>query len=148
MKKIASPKISIGFAIALVVLVINSIVAYQSINTAAKNGQAEIHSDEVLHELMQIELKLKDIEMGQREYALTNSNPAYLAARKSDIDRVRDRLKSLVALKSSPLTTKDPNLSRFVIEIDRHLDLLSATIDKRQAQILSPQSRIELSQSG
>jgi PAS domain S-box-containing protein len=45
MKSIASPKISIGFAAVLVVVIINAIVAYQSISTIAENNRliGEIH---------------------------------------------------------------------------------------------------------
>jgi PAS domain S-box-containing protein len=45
MKSIASPKISIGFAAALFVVVINAVVAYQSISTIAENNRSidQIH---------------------------------------------------------------------------------------------------------
>jgi PAS domain S-box-containing protein len=40
MKSIASPKVSIGFASALLVVIINAIVAYQSISTITENNQS------------------------------------------------------------------------------------------------------------
>jgi PAS domain S-box-containing protein len=45
MKSIASPKISIGFAAALFVVVINAVVAYQSISTISENNRSidQIH---------------------------------------------------------------------------------------------------------
>jgi PAS domain S-box-containing protein len=148
MKNIAISKISIGFAVTLVVLVVNSIVAYHSINAATKNNRAEIRSDEVLDILRQMLMTLKNVELGQREYFLTNNNPQYLAARKIDIDRLRKRVDRLVAIESELETTIDPGVSRFAKTIDRQLDNLVATIDKRQAQVLTPDTQVELSNSG
>ncbi len=148
MKNIAIPKISIGFAITLVVLVVNSIVAYQSIDAATKNNRAEIRSDEVIDILTQMLLTLKNVELGQREYFLTNSNPQYLAARKIDIDRLRERVDRLVAVKSESATAPDPGISRFAKNVNRQLDNLAATIDQRQAQVLAPTTQVTLSASG
>ncbi len=45
MKSIASPKVSIGFAAALVVVIVNAVAAYQSISTIAENNRSvdQIH---------------------------------------------------------------------------------------------------------
>jgi PAS domain S-box-containing protein len=45
MKSIASPKVSIGFAAAVIVVIVNAVVAYQSISTIAENNRSisEIH---------------------------------------------------------------------------------------------------------
>ena len=45
MKNITSGKVSIGFATTLFVLVINAVIAYQSISIVTENNRAEAASD-------------------------------------------------------------------------------------------------------
>jgi PAS domain S-box-containing protein len=143
MKTVTSSKVSIGFVATLLVLAVNAIVAYQSISRIAENNRLESHSDDIITVLGRMLWTLKDVEMGQREYELTN-NPQYLAAHRIDISKIRTQLKSLVALK--------PNWQQrgvtFEQKIDRHLRELSTTIDRRQAQVLTPANQIILSQGG
>jgi PAS domain S-box-containing protein len=161
MKNIASSKVSLGFATTLLVLVVNAVVAYQSISKITENNRWESHSDRVLAVLEKMLSTLKDVEMGQREYQLTN-NPQYLAAHRIDIVQIRTQLKLLVDLKSasieqSPLVqidlesqssaSKQPQLIPFRTTIDRQLNALIATIDRRQIRVLAPASQVLLSQS-
>jgi PAS domain S-box-containing protein len=146
MKNIAVGKVSIGFVITLFVLIANAVVAYQSISTIAENNRLTAHSDDVKTILEKMLSTLKDVEMGQREYFLTN-NPQYLAARRIDIIQIQTQLKSLVQLKSAD-RSKQQQQVRFEQPIDRHLNELIATIDRRQAQVLAPASQILLSESG
>jgi PAS domain S-box-containing protein len=143
MKNIASGRVSIGFAATLLVLILNAIVAYQSISTIAENNRLETHSDDVRTVLGTMLSALKNIEMGQREYLLTN-NPQYLAAHRIDIAQIRTQLKLLVGLKPGGKSV----VAAFETTIDRHLDELSTTIDRRQAQILAPARQIVLSEGG
>ncbi|AFY95818.1 ATP-binding protein [Chamaesiphon minutus] len=158
MKNIASGKVSIGFAATLFVLAINAVLAYQSITTISRNSHAEVCSDRIITILEQMVSSLKDVERGQREYLLTN-NPQYLAAHRIDINQIRNKLKSLVKLKSDlnqPLMrvgTNDPSVQKqqiidFEQKIDRNLDELVTTIDRRQAAVLTPARQLVLSQQG
>ena len=143
MKTVTSSKVSIGFVATLLVLAVNAVVAYQSISTIAENSRLEFRSDDIITVLGRMLLALKDVEMGQREYELTN-NPQYLAARRIDISRIRTQLKLLVDLKPH---RQEPRVN-FETTIDRHLSDLSTTIDRRQAQVLTPANQIVLSQGG
>ncbi|PSB54175.1 GAF domain-containing protein [Chamaesiphon polymorphus] len=158
MKNIASGKVSIGFAATLFVLVINAVLAYQSITTISENNRAEVYNDRILATLAQMLSSLKDVERGQREYLLTNE-PQYLAAHRIDISQIRAKLKLLVNLKSDlnqPLPrvgTSDPGAQKqqiiaFEQTIERNLDELLTTIDKRQAAVLTPARQLVLSQQG
>lgn len=158
MKNIASGKVSIGFAATLFVLVINAVLAYQSITTIAENNRAEVYTDRILTTLEQMLSSLKDIERGQREYLLTKE-PQYLAAHQIDINQIRTKLKLLVKLKSDlnqPLPhvgTSSPSAQKqqivaFEQKIVQNLDELVTTIDKRQAAVLAPARQLVLSQQG
>jgi PAS domain S-box-containing protein len=143
MKNIVSGKVSIGFAATLLVLGINAVVAYQSISTITENNRLESHGDEIITVLGEILSTLKDVEMGQREYQLTN-NPQYLAAHRIDLVKIRTHLKLLVDLKPHP----QPQVVPFETTIARYLSELNASIDRRQAQVLTPASQIISSQGG
>ena len=142
MKNIALGKVSIGFITTLLVLIVNAIVAYQSVSAITENNRLKSHSDDVLTVLEKMLSTLKNVEMGQREYLLTN-NPQYLAAHRIDITQIRAQLKILTELKS-----KQQPLASLETGIDRHLDELIDTIDRRQAQVLTPPGRVVLAQSG
>ena len=142
MKNIASAKVSIGFVSTLLVLLVNAAVAYQSISTIAANNRSATNSAQVLAILEKMLSALKDIETGQREYSLTN-NSQYLGARRIDIAQLRSQVKLLVQTKSSA----DPKLS-WETQIVRLLDDLAATIDGRQAQVLTPARQVVLTEQG
>ncbi len=142
MKHITSSKVPIGFATTLLVLVINAIVAYQSMDTITNNNRAAIYSDNVLNVLVKMLSILKDVELGQREYLLTD-NPQYLAAHRIDIAQIRTQLNLLTDLKSARLQPVT-----FGTQIDRQLNVLVETIDRRQARVLVPARQLELSQRG
>ncbi|MCY7335298.1 MAG: GAF domain-containing protein [Chamaesiphon sp.] len=141
MKHVTSGKVSIGFATTLLVLVISTVVAYQSISIVTENNRSEVYSNSVLNVLGRILSTLKDVEIGQREYLLT-SNPQSLAAHQIDIAQIRTQLSLLADLKSTR-----QQLVPFEHDINRHLSELIATIEPRQLQALTP-ARQELSQRG
>ena len=148
MKNNASGKVSIGFVSALVVLVVNAVVAYQSISKISENNRSAIYSADVVKILEQMLSTLKDVEAGQREYLLTDK-PQYLSARRIDITRLQTQLKSLVELKSGS-TTLAQGLppTAWEQQIASSLAALTMTIDRRQAQVLTPARQIVLSQQG
>jgi PAS domain S-box-containing protein len=142
MKNITSSKVSIGFVAALLLLAANAIIAYQSISTIAENNRSETHHGKTIDILGTMLSILKNVEMGQREYFLTN-NPQYLAAHRIDIAQIGIQSKLL-----ADLNAERQQLVAIKTRIDRHLSELTATIDKRQAQVLTPASQIVASQSG
>jgi PAS domain S-box-containing protein len=136
MKNIASTKVSIGFATTLLVLAITAIVAHQNITKISNNNRAESQCDDVITVLGKMLMTLKDVEIGEREYLLTN-NPKSLAVHRSEIARLRTQLTSLVALKSQagqPVA--------FEASIDRDLNELSAKIDDPVSR-LPPQPKVD-----
>ena len=139
MKHVTPGKVSIGFLTTLLVLVINIVVAYQSISIVTENNRAEVYSQRILNVLGRILSTLKDVEIGQREYLLTN-NPQSLAAHRSDIAQIRTQLSLLADLKSTR-----QQLVPFEQDINRHLSELIATIEPRQLEASTP-ARQELSQ--
>jgi PAS domain S-box-containing protein len=100
MKTVTSPNVLIGFAITLALLILNTLTVSHNITKIEKNERAAAHSNDVLNVLMTISLDLKDAEISQWEYWLTN-NPYYLQwDRQSNVDRIRTHLKSLQDLKT------------------------------------------------
>ncbi|WP_295619373.1 GAF domain-containing protein [Chamaesiphon sp. GL140_3_metabinner_50] len=153
MKNIASTKVSIGFISTILVLVASAVVAYNSINSVAENNRSTIASGRILTMLEKMISTLNNVEIGQREYALTN-NPQYLTARRIDIDRLREQSKSLVQLKSDPARSAlsnapmSPQLTELEQTFDLHLNELAATIASRQSRVLTPARQIVLTQQG
>ena len=145
MKNIASAKVSIGFVSTLVVLVVNAVVAYESITKIAENNRSVTACTRVLIHLEQLLSTLKDVEIGQREYLLT-SNPKYLEAHRVDRDRLRTQLASLVKLKSEPTVTATATEAQWQQQIAQSLATLATTIDELQTRGLTPARQIALSQ--
>ena len=141
MKHVTSGKVSIEFAATLLVLVINTIVAYQSISIVTENNRAEVYSNSILNVLGRILSTLKDVEIGQWEYLVT-SNPQSLAAHRIDIAQIRTQLSLLADLKSPR-----QQLVPFEQNINRHLSELIETIEPR-VQALTPARQLQLSQQG
>jgi PAS domain S-box-containing protein len=100
MKTVTSPNVLIGFAVTLALLILNTFTASQNIAKIEANDRETAHSNDVLNVLNTISLDLKDAEISQWEYWLTN-NPYYLQwDRQSNVDRIRTHLKSLQDLKT------------------------------------------------
>jgi PAS domain S-box-containing protein len=155
MKNIASPRVSIGFIATLAVLILNGVVAYQSINKIAENNRSVTYTNRALTILEEILSTLKNVDSGQRAYLLTNK-PQYLAAHRIDIVQIRTQLKLLANLNTDSTSTDSSNkvsltsspLDLSKMQIDRALSELLATIDLRQPQVLTPARQNELSQQG
>ncbi len=152
MKNITSAKVSIGFVSTLLVLVANAVVAYHSINSISENNRSATSSERILTLLEKMISTLTNVEIGQREYILTD-NPQYLAARRIDIAQLREQSKSLVKLKSdlarsgsSAALVRSPQPIELEQKFDRHLNELAATIEARQSRVLTPARQVVLSQ--
>jgi PAS domain S-box-containing protein len=155
MKNITSPRVSIGFIATLLVLILNGVVAYQSISKIAENNRSATYTDRLLTILKNMLSTLKNVESGQREYLLTN-NPQYLAAHRIDVVEIRTQLKSIEALNAdsaqpnsrSKVSSKSSPLDLAKTQIDRSLSELLTTIDRRQPQVLTLVQQNQLSQQG
>jgi PAS domain S-box-containing protein len=137
MKKFISPRVSIGFAITLIVSIVNICFACQRIATITENTRGSTHHERALDITCIMLAALKDYEMGQQRYLLTN-NSQYLASHRIDLVQIHVQLRSLEELKL------DPNkLVPFKQEIERKLKELTTTIDA-QAQRLSQDRKVQL----
>jgi PAS domain S-box-containing protein len=128
MKKFISPRVSIGFAITLIVSIVNVGFACQRIATITENIRSATQHDRVLDTICIMLAALKDYEMGQQRYLLTN-NLQYLSAHRVDLSRIRIQLKSLAETKLDV-----HKLVPFEQEIDRELKELTAIIERQQLQ--------------
>jgi CHASE3 domain sensor protein len=128
MKNFISPRVSIGFAITLIVSIVNVCFACQRIATITDNTRSATQHDRVLDTVCIMLAALKDYEMGQQRYLLTN-NLQYLAAHRVDLVRIRIQLKSLAAVKLDV-----HKLVPFEQEIDRELTELTAIIERHDRQ--------------
>ncbi len=142
MKNLTFSHVSLGFAATLLVLVLNAGVAYQSISTISENNRLESHCDDVLDVVDRMLDALKNVQLGQREYLLTN-NPQYLESHRIDLTQLHDRLKSLEELKFDR-----QKLQPFEAKIESKLSELTETIDGRQIQPLTNAKQVDLSERG
>jgi len=71
MKWNVGTKIGLGFAITLVIFVIAAFVSYRGIAEMSAASEWRRHTYDVLAQIAQLELQLKDLEGGPRTYALT-----------------------------------------------------------------------------
>jgi PAS domain S-box-containing protein len=142
MKNLTFPHLWLGFVATLLVLVLNAGVAYQSISKIAENNRLEVNSDNVVDIVGDMLDTLKDLQLGQREYLLTN-NPQYLDAHRVDLSRLREQLNLL-----SELDLSAQRLEPFRNTIERKSKELIDTIDKRQQTPLTSARAAELSQQG
>lgn len=134
MKKFISPRVSIGFAITLIVSIANVGFASQRIATIAENTQSATQHDRVLDIICVMLAALKDYEMGQQRYLLTN-NVQYLGSHRVDLARIRIQIKSLAEVKLDA-----HKLVPFKQAIDRNLNELTTIIDGQQRQLPIPNS--------
>ncbi len=119
MKNITLPKVSIGFAIGLVILVVNISIADRNLTQIANNNQAELRSDRVAIVLANMLLSLKDIEIAQREYPIVStarslpadSTQELLRKRVRQIERMQQLVRSLSEL--SVARSQDRKIGEF-----------------------------------
>jgi len=73
MKLNIGTKISSGYAVALIILLLIGVISYQSITELIQNAELVSHSTEEIEELNQVLINLIDIETGMRGYIITGS---------------------------------------------------------------------------
>jgi PAS domain S-box-containing protein len=147
MKNVTPPNVLIGFSITLVLMVINVFTAYQNITKIDENDRMEAYHNDVVSFLAMISLEIKDAEMRQREYWLTN-HPYYLQANRFTIGQIQGQLKLLQNLTDYQQQPEQSQLVQFSQKIEDRLGLLVQNIDRRQVRPLLPDRQLELSKQG
>ncbi len=74
MKLKIGTKLYAGFGLALVVMAVLSVVAFNNISSLTSTSAAVSHTHEVLESLTSIVSQLKDAETGQRGYVITRED--------------------------------------------------------------------------
>jgi PAS domain S-box-containing protein len=145
MKTVTSPNVLIGFTITLALLILNTVTASQNIAKIEANDRTAAHSHEVLDVLTTISLDLKDAEIGQWEYWLTN-NPYYLQwDRQSTVDRIRTHLKLLQDLKTD--RPERPQVMALGQQIEQRLSGLIKDIEQ-PIQLLPKEQQLDRARQG
>ena len=120
-------KIAAGFGLVLLISMIVGAVAYRATTELISASERRKHTYEVLLLLNEVLSLLKDVEIGQRSYALVG-DPAYLQLYTTSIDRIRPRMRDLRAI-----TADNPNqqkrLDALEPLVDERLDLAVKTVD-------------------
>lgn len=132
-------KTSTAFATSLLVLFVNGCLVYQNISWHSANNQLEIQCNAVLTILNSMLDAVRNVQIGQREYLLTN-NPQSLASHRVDLNKLQTQLKLLAEFKFAP-----QQLIPFEMAIDRQLTELSQTSDRQQLQQRSSKQQATLS---
>jgi PAS domain S-box-containing protein len=135
MKKITLPKVSIGFAVVLAILLANISIADRNISRIVANNRAELRSEQLSLILVKILLALKDAEISQREYLLTKNYSTF------QVDRVQQTAKIQQLVRSLPDWQK---LTKFKQTIESNLTELT-TIEQQHLRTLASGGQIQLS---
>ncbi len=135
MKNITIPKVSIGFAIVLAILLVNISLAAGNISKIIENNRAELRNEQLSLILANILLALKDAEISQRQYLLTKKYSTLQADRSRQIDKIRQLLRSLPDLQEK---------TNFKQKIESKLTELT-TLERQQLKTLGTVDELELS---
>jgi len=112
-----TPKIvKTAFVLALGVLVVNAVLTYRDVRSLHANANRVAHTREVIAELQRTLSILKDAEMGERGYLLTE-DPEYLEPHQDSIAALGKALDRL-----SALTADNPHQQAHVEQLRRLAD--------------------------
>ncbi|WGV23901.1 response regulator [Halotia branconii] len=139
-------KIGSGFAISLALLTTIGLISYQSTNELIETSRRESHTYEVLSELKDLNLELRNAETGQRGYIITGEQrylEPYNVATKV-LDQKFQELKKLTADNS----IQQSRLDRLQPLIRKRLAVMQAAISLRQNQGLEAAQKIILTDEG
>jgi PAS domain S-box-containing protein len=136
MKKIAFNKVSFRFAIALVILAVNILVADRNIAEIAENNQAEVSNDRLSLILANMIVELKDAEISQQEYLFTGNYLVLQSKQVMQIDRVRKLVRSIADPSGDRL--RQEKIGRFTRSIELKLKELTRLDRRKTAPFPSP----------
>jgi len=117
-------KLSIGFAIALVVLLVNALVSYWNLHGLVEDNRWVVHSREVLSQLNHVVLEVRDAEVSQRGYIITSSD-VYLETFDKAITKVQDAV-----LRLKEQTADNPSHQARIPDLSRAIDARIADLRK------------------
>ena len=137
MKNITLHKVSIGFAIALAILLVNLLVAERNIAKLAENNRAEVSHDKLSLILASMLLELKDAEIAQQEYLFTGNYLVLQSHQVRQIDRVQKLVRSLA--NPSVDRSKQEKIDRFASSIELKLTELTSFNRRQLAPLPTPQ---------
>lgn len=126
----AGGRLAIVFLLAVILLIANAVISYQSVSTLIANNQLVNHTQEVLDGLQDLRAHLLQVETDARGYLLT-SDPVYLESYRANLTMVWakiNRLKQQTADNRSQ-QEKFPELEAAV---RARLELLQEYVDRRE----------------
>ncbi len=139
-------KISLGFLLALALLVTISVIAFRNANALIETNREVVRTHEVLAALDQVLSELRDSETGQRGYLITGEEP-YLEPYQDSVGKVEQS-----AQKLQQLTVDNPNWQRQIAAlqplITQKLAELQETIELRQKMGFEAAQRVVLTDRG
>jgi CHASE3 domain sensor protein len=94
MRRVIGRQLTIAFAVALIVLLINSLISFRSTRTLDEHSEMVEHSYKVQLTLASILSLLKDAETGQRGYIITG-NDQYLQPYQEALAEIDDQIAAL-----------------------------------------------------
>src|SRR5215216_1166480 len=94
MRRVIGRQLTIAFAVALVVLLINSLISYRSTSTLVGHSDLVAHTYKVQLTLTSILSLMKDAETGQRGYIITGEED-YLQPYQSALAQISDQIREL-----------------------------------------------------
>ncbi len=146
MKLSLEKTITVGFGLALLILIVIGIVSYQSTNQLVESAGWVAHTNQVLEGLDDLLARITEAESGVRGYVITGEDgylQPYEAALPS-LDQTVQRLRQLTADNRN----QQQRLDRLEPLIARRLDSFKQTVDLRKSQGFDAASRFVLTRQG
>lgn len=146
MKWSVGTKISLGYASAVLMLIIIGIVSYTSLTRSLDDAEWVSHTYEVLAKMEDIISLVKDVESGQRGYVIT-LDENYLVYYKKAIDSIDARIDELRRL-TSDNSIQQGNINDLKGLIKQKLDYATNLVEKRKTLSLDQVKDIMLTEQG
>ncbi|MFN6567552.1 response regulator [Dendronalium sp. ChiSLP03b] len=139
-------KIGSAFAISLGLLTTIGLISYQSTNELIKTSYWEKHTYEVLSQLKDLNLELKNAETGQRGYIITGEQ-RYLEPYNVAVKILDRKVKDLQKL-TADNPTQQLRIEKLQPLVSRRLAVMKQVIDLRQRQGLEFAQKAVLTDQG
>lgn len=109
-------KVAVGFGLALVILILNMLVAYRNTRDLVENNLMVGHSQQVLRELEGLLATANNAQTGQRGYILTGEE-SYLEPYRAALSQVAEQIHLV-----KELTADQPSQQRRALALERQLN--------------------------
>jgi methyl-accepting chemotaxis protein len=146
MKWTVGTKIGVGFAGALAIFVIVSLVSWRNVDEQRKDAAWVAHTHEVLTTLSQLMMALQDVETGQRGYIITGDE-SYLSPYTAAVSSVEVHLSHLVELVNDN-ARQAARAQQLAPLISEKLDAIEAGIEARRKGDFAAAQQVVLSGRG